>query len=185
MPDIWITERCTDCGHKWRFKAFSADKSGDDVPVQECPKCEKVQVDIGMDVAAGKAPGIGGNPAVRAMDISMEITAEQYGLTNLETDGRVGATMAPKLPAQQQAAADGMFDAKARGKVQGFARNPILARARMMAGALQAGKDPNAVVAGPTRPQTPAVNAIESIHRAQYRMPVTILNQKPDGTVIR
>ena len=138
-----------------------------------------------MDVAAGKAPAIGGNLAVKAMDISMEITAQQYGLTDLSTDGRPGATMAPKLPAQQQAAADGMFDSRARGKVKGFARNPILARAGAMAAAMRAGQNPNAVVSGPTAPQTPAVNAIETIHAARYRPNVQILNSTADGKVIR
>jgi hypothetical protein len=109
-----ITLRCTDCGHKFRRTVASID--AEDPP---CPRCAKVPENIGLDVAAGQAPAIGGNPVNRAMDYTMEAVATDYGFTDLSTDAREGATMTPKLPPAQQAAADAMFNPKLRGAVMG------------------------------------------------------------------
>lgn len=106
-----ITLRCTDCGHK--FKRMVATVDADDPP---CPRCAKQRQNIGLDVAAGVAPSIGGNLSVKAMDFTMETVAAEYGMTDLSTDAREGAAMAPKLPPAQQAAADAMFNPTLRKK---------------------------------------------------------------------
>jgi len=107
-----ITLRCTDCAHRWRRTVTSPDE-----PDPPCPACAKRTTNIGLNIAEGKVPAIGGNIVVRAMDDTMEAVASDYKMTDLRTDGREGETMAPKLPPQQQAAADAMFDPNARRKV--------------------------------------------------------------------
>lgn len=104
-----ITLRCTDCGHKWRRQTQHV--MAEDPP---CPACAKVPKNIGLDVAAGVAPAIGGNPAVKAMDYTMETVAQDYGFTNLRTDAHEGESMVPKLPPAQQQMADAMFNPQAR-----------------------------------------------------------------------
>lgn len=108
MPYL-ITQRCRSCGNtwKWRSRAQSTKTLGTYNP--PCPKCAKVSKDIGLDVAAGKAPGIGGSNLGRAMDEVADQTMADYGMTNLSS-ARVGEAMAPKLAPVQQAQADNMFN---------------------------------------------------------------------------
>ncbi len=114
MTSYRITLRCTDCAHRWRRTVTDLDET--DPP---CPACAKRPVNIGLDVSEGRAPAVGGNLAVKAMDETMEAVAADYHLTDLRTDAREGEVMAPKLPPAQQAAADAMFDPSARRKVLG------------------------------------------------------------------
>jgi hypothetical protein len=106
--------RCTDCGT--RFKRTVQDIDEDNPP---CPKCSVQKANIGLDIAAGLVPSIGGSPAVRAMDFTMETVAQEYGFTDLRTDARPGETMTPKLPPAQQAIADSMFNPTLRKKQMG------------------------------------------------------------------
>ena len=115
-----ITLRCTDCGNKFRRTVESPDE-----PDPPCPKCAKVPQNIGLDVAAGVAPSIGGNPANKAMDFTMETVAQEYGFTDLSTDAREGETMTPKLPPAQQATADAMFNPSLRQKSMGASANKL------------------------------------------------------------
>lgn len=111
-----VTLRCTDCAHKWKRTVSSPDEA--DPP---CPCCAKRTQNIGLDVTAGRAPAVGGSPAVRAMDFTMETVAQEYGFTDLRTDAREGETMTPKLPPKQQAVADAMFNPALRQKSMGSA----------------------------------------------------------------
>lgn len=106
--------RCTDCAHKWQRTFASADE-----PDPPCPRCAKAPVNIGLDVAAGKAPSIGGNLAVKAMDYTLETVAQDYGFKDLRTDAREGETMTPKLPPPQQLMADAMFNPALRKQAMG------------------------------------------------------------------
>jgi hypothetical protein len=115
-----ITLRCTDCAHQ--FKRTVTDLAEADPP---CPKCGVAKQNIGLDVAAGRVPAVGGNPSVKAMDFTMNSVAAEYGMTDLRTDAREGETMAPKLPAQQQRMADAMFDPVARQKMLGTRRAKV------------------------------------------------------------
>lgn len=138
-----ITLRCTDCATQW--KRTVTDPNEPDPP---CPNCAKETNNIGLDVAAGQAPAAGGLPSVRAMDFAMNTVAEEYRLTDLRTDSREGESMAPKLPAQQQAAADSMFDPAKRASMLGASQrkiNQIAAAARAGAFSNTAHKAPDPV----------------------------------------
>lgn len=115
-----IQLRCTDCGHRFRRTVDSVDA---DDPA--CPNCAKQPQNIGLDVAAGKAPSIGGSPAVQAMDYTLEAVAQDYGFTDLRTDARENETMTPKLPPAQQLVADSMFNPTLRKKAMGRNGSPI------------------------------------------------------------
>lgn len=109
-----IQLRCTDCGHRFRRTVDSVDA---DDPA--CPNCAKQPQNIGLDVAAGKAPSIGGNDAVKAMDYTLQAVSEDYGFTDLRTDSHEGEVMTPRLPPAQQIIADGMFNPALRKKAMG------------------------------------------------------------------
>lgn len=176
MAQFRIKEHCTKCGHKWTFTAFSYTDDASDVADPECPKCSNVQTDVGLDVAAGKAPAIGGNKAVKAMDLAAKITMEDYGLTDLSSDGRPGSTMVPKIRPDLQQSADIMFDSKKRReKMSGNSAIARAINAMVAAGPSLAKHDP---VPNPNK-------AVEMIHKAAQRVPVNIINQTADGRVIQ
>jgi hypothetical protein len=164
MTKYKITCRCLECGTKYHFHAASPN-----VPDEPCPSCRKANPVRGLDVAAGKAPNVGGNLAVKAMDIAADIAMEDHGLTDLKSDGRVGATMAPPIRADLQQAADAMFSGKGYGgRVSPIQRrmNQMAALARAKGGLNELGKlqpqgvpDPIAVVQAPrTRPNVTLLN---------------------------
>ncbi len=106
-----VTLRCQACQHKYKRVMEADDEDSlDDIPDPPCPVCSKAaRKPRGLDVSKGKAPGIGGNLAVKATDYTMNMVAQDYGMTDLRTDAREGEAMAPKLPPRQQAMADNMF----------------------------------------------------------------------------
>jgi hypothetical protein len=129
-----ISLRCTDCGHKWRRTVTDPDE-----PDPPCPHCAKATTNIGLDVAAGKVPAIGGNIAVKAMDFTLETVSQEYGLTDLRTDAREGETMTPKLPPAQQAQADAMFNPALRKKAMGGGARAMAPKLGAMAANAYAG----------------------------------------------
>jgi hypothetical protein len=130
-----LSLKCQDCGHKYRRIVPS-----EDAPDPPCPKCAVMpKAPIGLDVTAGRAPAIGGNATVRAMDYTMEAVAQDYGFTDLKTDGRQGATMAPPLPKEQQAAADAMFNPTLRQEQLAKANPVVAAKMRQIAATAMAG----------------------------------------------
>jgi hypothetical protein len=168
MSKFKITCRCLECGNKYHFFAPSAA-----VPDEPCPQCGTQKEHREFDLAAGRAPSVvGANPAVKAMDIAADITMADHGLTDLKSDGRQGATMAPNLRPDLQQAADNMFTGKlgpGAGRM-----NPIQQRMRQLAamartptgmGAFAAMKDPSvpdpiAMVQAPrTRPNVTLLNS--------------------------
>jgi hypothetical protein len=164
MSRFRITCRCLDCGTKFKFMADTLDT--EDAP---CPKCGRAEKKREFDLASGKAPSIGGNLTVKAMDLAANIAMEDHGLTDLKSDGRQGATMAPPIRADLQQAADSMFS----GKGMGGRTSPIMQRmktlsaiARQPGGLSQLGglrppgvPDPIAVVQAPrTRPNVTLLN---------------------------
>lgn len=134
MSTYRITLRCTDCAHRWRRTV--TDPSEPDPP---CPNCAKATKNIGLDVTAGKAPSIGGNISVKAMDATLDAVAEDYGFTDLRTDAREGETMTPKLPVQQQLMADSMFNPQLRQKAMGGGRRAAMPRLANIQQAAMAG----------------------------------------------
>jgi hypothetical protein len=148
-----LTLRCTDCAHKWRRTVTDPDEA--DPP---CPRCAKATRNIGLDVAAGKVPAIGGNLAVKAMDFTLETVAQEYGMTDLRTDAREGETMTPKLPPPQQLMADAMFNPALRKKAMGGNGRAMAPRLGAMAA--------NALAGGY---QAPAYDPIAALHKQHER----------------
>lgn len=174
--DFWIKNRCQDCSHVYRFKATSDLPDAGDVPDKACPKCHAAQKTRGLDIAAGKAPSIGGSNIVKAMDMAANLVMEDHGMTDLSSDGREGSVMAPRLPPGQQQRADSMFGTPKIGN------NALNARVRGMVQAAAQGKALGAFARAPD-PQAP--NPVEMIHRAKQKPPVQLLNpRRPDGSLV-
>jgi hypothetical protein len=137
--------QCVVCGTRWKAATV---RSGDGRSPEEdaayrlamngtpqCPNldCGHVQQPIGMDLSLQKAPAaVGANLQVKAIDQTAKMVMQDYGMTDLRSDVRVGETAAPKLPPRQQVAADNFFAAgRARGPAAAAASR---AAARAMAG---------------------------------------------------
>lgn len=106
--------RCKSCGGRFQVVRFTADP--DKVKTPKCPRksCggkakQSFMEDVGMDVAAGKAPGVVGSVPVLAYDASMKIAMEDHQLTDIQDHHRAGEATAPKLRPDLQAKADGFW----------------------------------------------------------------------------
>jgi hypothetical protein len=173
--EFWIKNRCQSCHHTYRFKALSDFDDASDVADKPCPKCAKMQKTRGMDVSAGKAPSVGGSNIVRAMDQTADIVMDNYQLTNLNSDGRPGAVMAPSLPPHQQQRADNFFSPSKRADLLG-------PRAKQMIAAAKQGKGIGAF-APPRDPRTP--DPIALVQATRQRPPVQLLNPRDrNGNII-
>ena len=155
--------RCKVCA--MRFKV----RMREDDPDPACPNldCGAVQTPIGMDVAGGRAPGIGGSAIGKAMDLTANMVMSDYNMTDLAS-ARVGESMAPKLPPHQQARADAMFDPRKR--------NELFGGAGLFAGAIN-----NIAAAGVANavPQGGGgIDGIEAIHAQRYRPPVSFVEER-------
>lgn len=176
MSKFKITCRCLECGNKYHFFSPSAA-----VPDEPCPQCGTQKERKEFDLTKGKAPSVvGANPAVKAMDIAAEITMADHGLTDLKSDGRQGATMAPPIRPDLQQAADNMFT----GKVGPGARraNPIQRRMSQLAAMArtQQGMGAFATMADKTVPDPVAM-----VQAGKTRPNVTLLNPRDkDGRLI-
>lgn len=174
MSKFKITCRCLECGNKFHF--FSPSIS---VPDEPCPQCGTQKEKKEFDLTRGKAPAVvGANPAVKAMDIAADIAMEDHGLTDLKSDGRQGATMAPNLRPDLQAAADNMFTGKA-----GTGRaNPIQQRMRQMAALA---RQPGGLGAFASMTDKSVPDPISMVQAPKTRPNVTLLNPRDkDGRVI-
>jgi hypothetical protein len=113
MTKYKVKIRCLQCDHVYVRTLKSLSQA--DPP---CPKCKTAAKEApGIDFEGQRAPAIGGSVISKAIDETAQIVMEDYGLTNLRDDVRVGETMAPKLPPAQQAMADNMFSKKRSGGV--------------------------------------------------------------------
>jgi hypothetical protein len=114
--------RCKACGGRFHVDRLTADSAK--VKTPNCPRksCggkakQSHMPDIGMDVAAGRAPS---TPSVQATayDMAMKIAMEDGQVTNIQDHSRPGAPVrngentAPKLPAHLQPLADGFWGGK-------------------------------------------------------------------------
>jgi predicted nucleic acid-binding Zn-ribbon protein len=117
-----VTYRCQQCGHQWKSGwRKSVPKKDPPCPSLECAEVTSLrQMKIENDrlramLAEQRAPAqIGTNKTVAAVDQTANIVMQDYGLTDLKDGIRPGETMAPKLPQQQQALADTMFNGGTR-----------------------------------------------------------------------
>lgn len=101
-----------------------------------------------FDPASGKAPSQGGTISLnKAIDATAEITMQMHGLTDLKDNIRMGDTMAPKLPPNQQQRADSFFAPTQMKQRSNNRMDPGLLARRAMAGAFspQATGSPDAI----------------------------------------
>jgi hypothetical protein len=167
-PLLHYKFRCRECAMVFRVRMRGTD------PDPICPnlECGAAQTPIGMDVSAGKAPGVGGNVLVKAMDGTADMVMKQYGMTDLAS-AREGEAMAPKLPPEQQMRADAMFDPAARARLWG-GMNPLGAAINQIAG----GGIAAAASAAATGGQNSGIDPIAAIHSARYKPDVHIVDGK-------
>lgn len=114
-----VTIRCMnpECSHRYKRVMEAADaESLDYIPDPPCPKCAVKRKAKKFDFKSGKAPAAGGSLIVRAVDTTLNMVSEDYGMTDLRTNVREGESMAPKLPPKQQAMADNFFARPAGGQ---------------------------------------------------------------------
>ena len=111
--------RCRTCAHRFAVVRLTAESSK--VKTPKCPRCKNkakpsYMADVGMDVAAGKAPGVTGAIPVRAYDMALEVAAHNSGLTDINDRPRYGEISAPKLEPRLQQQADNFWgSAKQQG----------------------------------------------------------------------
>ena len=162
-PLAYFKFRCKVCALTFR----AALRDGDPDPA--CPnlECGAVQVPIGLDVAAGRAPGIGGSALGKAMDLTANMVMKDYAMTDLAS-ARHGESMAPKLPPQQQQRADAMFSPQKRAEM--FGGGGLMGSAiNAMAG--------TAIANAGLATQKGEIDGISAIHANRYTPPVTLLKE--------
>lgn len=153
--------QCARCGNRWKGPIRDCPAPLEGWPTPKCPNlaCGETQEPRGIDLSLNKAPAqVGQSISVKAIDETAQIVMEDHKLTDLRTDVRPSETMTPKLPPQQQAAADSFFSAGKR--TAQMRRSPAqLARAAIH-GQLRDRGQPGA-----------EQSALQEIHRNKVRVP--------------
>jgi hypothetical protein len=163
-----ITCRCLRCGelYSWVTKKITDDDRP--CPKKKC-KAAALEEQIEREVAnrtkmfeEQRAPGvIGDKPIVKAIDTTANIVMEDHHLTDLKDNIREGEPMAPKLPPQQQRAADEFFSGKAVMEQAGVQnRQAQLMGRRAIAGAYRGMAISPGVVGG-----TPGEKVLRSVRK--------------------
>jgi hypothetical protein len=170
---IRVLYRCAQCGHNWKSRPIKVPPKID----PPCPNSRCIEIallrqtareveNLKRILAEQRAPAqVGANNTVKAIDYTANAAMQDYGLTDLKDSIREGESMAPKLPAPQQALADNYFggqkDVMVRDVMTGQSR-PVLARSlsnlgrRAMGGAFRnMAVPPNAVIPENMRGQPP------------------------------
>jgi hypothetical protein len=162
-----ITYRCRACAMK--FKAVVYEDETD----PPCPNldCGVIQRTVGLDVAAGQAPAVGGSLAARATDAAAQMVMEDHKMTDLKDAKYEGETMAPGLTASQRAMGS-MFDAQARkaafgGQQQG---NPTAAALNRIA------RGGMAAASSIVQPSRDYVDPIAGLHSRKVKPPIHVVN---------
>ena len=116
---VRVTYQCDDCGKQYKRVFKAVPKADPPCPNPRCAAAREVAAmrreveTLKAMIASGSAPAqIGAKTVVKAVDETAKIVMEDYGMTNLRDGIRPGESVAPKLPPQQQAAADGYFGGK-------------------------------------------------------------------------
>ena len=108
--------RCEVCGHEYSKVAKARPKHDPACPHKGCAdraviaqQAREIE-NLKRMLESGVPPAqIGHKTITKAIDATASIVMEDYGKTDLRDNLRVGDTMAPKLPAAQQHAADTYF----------------------------------------------------------------------------
>jgi hypothetical protein len=137
---------CLRCGNTyWSRPVKTVPKKDPPCPDKACEaKFELRQMRQEMQnlkamLAEGRAPAqIGDKAVVKAVDYTAETVMQDFGMTDLKDNIRPGETMAPKLAAPLQKAADNFFNPAAVGKQRGMnAKQVELLGRRAMSGAFR------------------------------------------------
>lgn len=163
--------RCRHCGHRWKTVTSKAPSVDD--PCPPCPNldCGEIQTRLGMDIASGVAPAqIGQNNSVKAIDETARIVMEDHHMTDLRSDVRETETMTPKLPPQQQQAADNFFGAPRQQQRRTIPMRSPLSNAVQGAVANALGGMARQELHGATTP-------IADIHRSRMAIPTRTINR--------
>lgn len=125
MASYRTSYHCSVCGTSWKSKIFRS--AGSRTPEEDaefriatngtppCPKCGAFSPPRGIDFSNPRAPAVvGQNLQVKAIDETQKIVTQDYGLTDIRSDVRMGETAAPKLAPHLQQAADSFFGGKSR-----------------------------------------------------------------------
>lgn len=164
--------RCRCCSHRFSVVRFTSDPAK--VKTPKCPlkKCggksrESHVPDIGMDVAAGKAPAQVGSNFARAYDYALNVAVEDHGLTDIQDKPYVGENTAPKLRPDLQARADSFWGGGKKKPSQPAMRNMKADLSGLYGERATRGNDPNA----PLLVKNGGMSAVEPILRAPDRIP--------------
>jgi hypothetical protein len=112
--------RCRACANRFHVDRLTADP---DKVRPKCPKCggktkESFMADVGMDVSAGKAPGVVGSISAKAFDAAHEIAMADHGMTDIRSDARPGENSVPRLPQHLQNQVDGFWQGGQKPKTR-------------------------------------------------------------------
>lgn len=113
MPKYRITFRCGGCGET--YKKLMAHRES--VP-RKCPCCGKSYKNNGLDeiIASGKSPAMVKEHSIgKAMDATAKMVMEDYGMTDMKDNFRLGETLVPGQTPEQKQLADAMFGGEKKG----------------------------------------------------------------------
>lgn len=121
--------RCRKCGDPFFTVRLTADasKMNPRCPKRACGGKSKQSFmdDIGMDVSAGKAPGVvGANVQNNSYDAAMQIAMADHQMTDIQDTSRPGSVYrtgentAPKLPPHLQAKSDAFWGGQSKQKTR-------------------------------------------------------------------
>lgn len=120
-----IRARCDMCDQEFSWIAKSPAGKNKPCPNQACKDAlalvdiAKRQSNIATMLDERRPPGhIGQSVIVKAADETARIVMEDHGMTDLKDNVRVGESVAPKLPPEQQKAADQFFGGNGMSKRQ-------------------------------------------------------------------
>lgn len=152
-PDTYLGPRrykivcqCGRCGKEFSWVTTKVGSVNRPCPRKSCKAAERREeimreaANMAQIIEEQRAPGhIGDKVIVKAIDETAKTVMEDYGMTDLKDNLRMGDTMAPKLAPQMQHAADHMFDGgavKGRAGVRNQRQAELLGR-RAIAGAFR------------------------------------------------
>ena len=139
-----IRYQCDLCGHNYSRTYKVIPKNDPACPSKSCQTkqqlvaMQKEMANLKRMVEAGAAPAqTGGNVRVHAVDETAKIVMEDYQMSDLRDGIRPGESVAPKLPPQQQAAADNYFGNKGLQRAGISPKQAELLGRRAMSGAFR------------------------------------------------
>lgn len=145
-PSFKIFCSCDRCGHEFSYVTKRLSESNRPCPRRVCKTAaHREQImrearNIAQMLEEQRAPGhIGESITVKAVDETARVVMEDYAMTDLKDNIRVGEAVAPKLPVPMQNAADNFFNGgavKGRAGIRNEKQAQLMGR-RAIAGAFR------------------------------------------------